>query len=371
MLRNTAAIVLLLGSSVALAKLPELRTIPPTLPAARAAALGPRRAKLEERLGALRRHADQHNTRCAAVDEGSKALEDCRTDNAAFVTERDAWVVDAEAFNRDLDTALCSTYDQAARRTAAATAQAQRDLLARLDAQVEKLKQWSDQAGRDAQEFERMRAVDASQELADALGAIPMQVILERLAQVPRLAARLSEARRARIMAGYHTTRGLLAGAETLTAESPTKQGREGLATVHHLVGTMTELLGTQLIENEQGRAARQVLGGLDRAFGVAAALIGYLTGEPSPKTGTRVERWRAEGKAIVEIGAIFEWPIATALGIEEVAYAEARRKLGTRAVEQLASAANDEWNAKAYLEAKIARIKTELVELERVEKCK
>jgi hypothetical protein len=91
--------------SGALAQVPKLAEIPVGLPAKLQTSFASRRAALSERRSQLVARVGAHNQQCNAVEENSPAYQSCAAEKASLETDKNQYIADVRAFNRDVEAA--------------------------------------------------------------------------------------------------------------------------------------------------------------------------------------------------------------------------------------------------------------------------
>jgi hypothetical protein len=266
----------------------------------------------------------------------------------------------------------CAYFDADARSHAARELARLEAVRKKLGDKLDEVKRWRGELTRTRDDYERLRDVSAAAELAEAMSAVPIDRVLAGLARQPRLAAALGDKVVGELVAAWRSAQTALAAMQLARTPSDdtSAQLKQTLSATRRAHEAMLAVPAATLPHDARGEATRGVLKGAGHAFAVATKLLSYAGDDRPRPSGEAAVRYEREGKLLVECAAIFEWPVALALGVEEVAQLETRRAVGRAAVERLQSVIAGNWDAERYLRAKVEQLDTNIGELTRITKC-
>jgi hypothetical protein len=235
-------------------------------------------------------------------------------------------------------------------------------LLPKLQAQLEKVR---DQRGKTLgyeNEFEEIRAETARGALRDALGALPVSGILKKLAADPSLAKSLTPEVISRVDLAMKALRMEIGREHASLVPDTQEQRKQRVEVIRQGAEALLSVCANQLPE---GGGSHLMLEQMGKMLQVYNKFSDYLN---DPKSGERPP-WQELGEVVklgINVAGVYCAPVALGVGVESLGERAVTRVIIQSAMEDLSDSLKSNYDADRFLTAKIERTQGFVNELNR-----
>jgi hypothetical protein len=237
-------------------------------------------------------------------------------------------------------------------------------------AKQDQLERWRGDLTTYNREFEQLRAEAAFGELAEILETIPATETVGALSQSQQYAKYVTPLMAKTFSTSYASFKLVVMSTDLVSAPNSPQQIGKALSATMNVQKQLTDLGLDRLPINDPARVS---IGRMQKALDITAKTLAFVAAEAKGTNKSKsfrdtIEPW---ANLAADITGILAPPVGVGVGAARVGLREAQKVEIQEATGTLQAALADNWNAKRYLDHKIQRLRSDIVEVRRtVDSC-